>query len=90
MPGLTSETKILAFSKGCPRQIVRYFPIAIHGFQCHPEPMKQNIQEMITHCPEDLAPGLYVQSANQLLAHDFDPINGMMLKIMDNYRSMMV
>ena len=39
MPGLTAESKILAASKGCPRQIIRYSSLA-YGLQCHPEPTK--------------------------------------------------
>jgi len=36
MPGLTIESKILATSKGCPRQIVAYSNL-VYGFQCHIE-----------------------------------------------------
>lgn len=34
MPGLTPEAKIIAFSEGCPRQIVSYSD-RVFGFQCH-------------------------------------------------------
>ena len=34
MPGLTPEAKIIAFSIGCPRQIVSYSD-RVFGFQCH-------------------------------------------------------
>lgn len=83
MPGLTKESKILAASEGCPRQIVRYSSLA-YGFQCHPEPTKQNIEEMIRCCPEDLKPGPYVQTAQELLSYDYKSINQMMLHILDN------
>lgn len=83
MPGLTAEAKILAFSEGCPRQIIRYLPSA-YGFQCHPEPTKKNIETMIQSCPEDLKPGRFVQSIPEFLANDFDSINRMMIQIMDN------
>lgn len=85
MPGLTPDAKILAFSEGCPRQIIRYSPIA-YGFQCHPEPTKQDIETMIHHCPSDLDPGKFVQSAPQFLSHDFDSINQMMVQILNNLR----
>ncbi len=32
MPGLTSESKIIAYSEGCPRQIVQYSEM-VYGFQ---------------------------------------------------------
>ncbi len=83
MPGITAEAKILATSEGCPRQIIRYSPL-IYGFQCHPEPTKKNIEAMIYHCPNDLAPGKFVQSREELLNNDFISINKIMIQIMDN------
>lgn len=83
MPGLTADAKILGFSQGCPRQIVRYLP-QVYGFQCHPEPMKQNIEAMIHHCPEDLLPGKFVQTAGDMLAYDFGAMNGLMMQILNN------
>lgn len=83
MPGLTAEAEILAFSEGCPRQIVRYLPF-VYGFQCHPEPTQQDVALMIQSCPDDLAPGKYVQSASKFLSGDFDSINKMMIKILNN------
>ncbi len=82
MPGLTPESKILAASAGCPRQIIRYAS-HVYGFQCHLEPTRDNIQEMIRHCPHDLAPGPSIQSAEQLLAHDYAAMNAHMMRIMD-------
>lgn len=87
MPGLTSESKILAASQGCPRQIVRYSPMA-YGFQCHPEPMRENIEAMIQHCPEDLVPAKFVQTAQDLLKHDYKVINQNMMHIMNNLASL--
>lgn len=83
MPGLTKESKVLAASRGCPRQIVRYSPY-IYGFQCHPEATKQNIEAMISNCPGDLTTGKYVQSAEEFLSHDFPAINNKMIQILDN------
>lgn len=87
MPGMTAEAKILAYSKGCPRQIIRYSSL-VYGFQCHPEPAKQNIREMIKECPHDLAPGTFVQSAADFLNHDFAAINNIMMQILNNLTSM--
>ncbi len=83
MPGLTDNAKILAFSEGCPRQIIRYLPF-VYGFQCHPEPTKQNVESMIEFCPNDLVPGKFVQPASELLLSDFDSINKTMVTIMNN------
>lgn len=82
MPGLTREAKVLAYSEGCPRQVIRYVP-SVYGFQCHPEPMRANIEAMIAHCPDDLAPGKFVQSAKALLTHDFDSINQVMIRFIN-------
>ncbi len=84
MPGLTAEARILAKSKGCPRQIIRYSHL-IYGFQCHPEPTKKNIEAMIEHCSNDLAPGKFVQSRKELLHNDFTAINKKMIQILDNF-----
>lgn len=83
MPGITAESKILATSKGCPRQIIRYSPL-IYGFQCHPEPTKDNIATMIKHCPNDLAPGKFIQSREELLSNNFTEINNRMIQVLDN------
>lgn len=82
MPGLTSDAEILATSAGCPRQIIRYTEKA-YGFQCHLEPTLLDMQNMILHCEEDLKPGLYVQSKEELLRSDFASINQTMIKILD-------
>jgi len=46
MPGLENDNQILAFSKGCPRQIVKYSNI-VYGFQCHMELTKEVVKELI-------------------------------------------
>lgn len=84
MPGLTPDAKILAFSEGCPRQIVRYLPF-VYGFQCHPELTRQNIEALLLHCPDDLKPGKFVQSVEQILAHDFASMNMIMMEILDRF-----
>lgn len=83
MPGLTAEAKILATSKGCPRQIIRYSPL-IYGFQCHPEITRKSMEAMIKHCPNDLTPGKFIQSREELLNKDFTSINEKMIQILDN------
>jgi GMP synthase (glutamine-hydrolysing) len=88
MPGLTDKAEILAFSEGCPRQIIRYLPF-VYGFQCHPEPTKLDIETMIEFCPDDLAPGKYVQTASNFLSSDFRTINEIMITILNNFSSVL-
>ena len=88
MPGITSTSVVLASSEGCPRQIIRYAPLA-YGFQCHPEPTKQNIETMIQHFPNDLVAGKFVQTKEAFLAADFKSINDTMIHILDNLSAMM-
>lgn len=82
MPGLTQDAQVLAYSEGCPRQIIRYTP-RIYGFQCHPEPTRANIEAMIKHCPKDFMPSKYVQTPQQLLAADYTAINQTLFSVMD-------
>jgi len=85
MPGLTSEAKILASSKACPRQIINYLP-GVYGFQCHFEFTLAAIKEMIKHCGNALKKSdslPYVQSADRLLSHDYTPINKQLFKFLD-------
>jgi len=83
MPGLTQNAVILAHSQGCPRQVVRYNS-RTYGFQCHLEMTLEDIRGMVQAVAADLTPqARYVQSADELFAQDYAPINAMMLKILD-------
>lgn len=89
MPGLTDKAVILAKSEGCPRQIVRYGK-SIYGFQCHLEPTRQNIEEMIENCAADLAPAKFVQSQEEIERADFSEINSYMTKILENLNNFFI
>jgi GMP synthase (glutamine-hydrolysing) len=52
MPGLTAESTLLAYSDGCPRQMVRYAP-TVYGFQCHLEIAIEGIRKLIASIYED-------------------------------------
>src|SRR3989344_3294153 len=85
MPGLTPESKILATSKGCPRQIVRYAP-KIYGFQCHFEFTPEAIEGMIqnnSHELENYKSLLYIETAEQLRAHNYSEMNDKLFKFLD-------
>lgn len=82
MPGITPQAQILAYSAGCPRQIIRYTN-KVYGLQCHLEITKEGIATMIDACPDDLKPSTYTQTKDQLLSNDYQSINGLMILILD-------
>ena len=85
MPGLTPESKILAVSAGCPRQIVRYAR-TIYGFQCHFEFTSEAIEGMIennSHELEQYKTLPYIENAEQLRAHDFTEMNNFLFNFLD-------
>ena len=85
MPGLTPESKVLAISEGCPRQIVRYTPI-VYGFQCHFEFNKEAVVGMIENNSHELEKykGLpYIQMAEQLNSFDYSQMNNLLFAFLD-------
>lgn len=82
MPGLTPDSQILAYSAGCPRQIIRYKK-NVYGLQCHLEITHEGIKTMIDACPDDLKPSTYTQTKQQLLANDYQSINNLMIEILN-------
>jgi GMP synthase (glutamine-hydrolysing) len=82
MPGIPEDGVLLAKSEGCPRQIFRVGD-RIYGFQCHFELTKELIEGMIKHCPEDLAPGSFIRSEQELLESDYSKINAKMNTVLD-------
>lgn len=90
MPGLTTESEVLAFSEGCPRQIVRYTPM-VYGFQCHFEFTTEAIAGMIKNCSDELALYAgkpYIQSEKQLLANDYSEMNELLFGMLDYLSTM--
>jgi GMP synthase (glutamine-hydrolysing) len=82
MPGETNKSKLLAYSQGCPRQIIKY-DNKIYGFQCHLEIPHNGIEKMIKACPEDLSASKFTQTKEKLLANDYDLINNYMIIILN-------
>ncbi len=77
MPGLTPDSKILAFSKGCPRQIIAYQPL-VYGFQCHLELTPEVVEGLIAHAEEDLSPHrkyAFIQPPETLRNHSYRAMN---------------
>lgn len=82
MPGVSKGASILAYSEGCPRQIIRYQPL-VYGFQCHLEMTLEGIETMLKAVPHDLKPSKYTQNKETLLKQDYESINQLMLKLLD-------
>ena len=55
--------------------------------QFHLEVTKEIIKEVMAHCPDDLFPSKYTQSANEILTHEFEEINFSMHKLLNNIHS---
>lgn len=89
MPGLTPESKVLATSEGCPRQIVRYAP-KIYGFQCHFEFTPEAIEGMIENNAYELKDYKdlpYIQTAEQLRSNDYSEMNKFLFNFLDKVTS---
>jgi GMP synthase (glutamine-hydrolysing) len=92
MPGLTEGAKVLAYSEGCPRQIIEYAPLA-YGFQCHMEFTREVISLLIAASGNELA-GLthhrFVQQPDALRQNDYSQMNEKLFvfldKLVDAYR----
>ncbi len=77
MPGLTDDAVIIAFSAGCPRQIVAYSD-RVFGFQCHMELTSEVVELLIAHSENDLSRAAdyrFVDSPETLRAHDYREMN---------------
>jgi GMP synthase (glutamine-hydrolysing) len=82
MPGLSYNTLLAAYSEGCPHQAVRYQK-GVYGLQFHAELTKVDVERMILACPQDLAKGPYIQTAEHMLSSDFEAMNQCLLKALD-------
>lgn len=85
MPGLTAGAKVLAYSAGCPRQIVEYSPL-VYGFQCHMEFTRDLISLLIGASEKELA-GLthlrFVQQPDALRRNDYSEMNEKLFVFLD-------
>lgn len=80
MPGLTSDSKVLAVSEGCPRQIIAYRPF-IYGFQCHLELTPEVMEGLMAHSKEELfqhKKSAFIQSPEALRNHSYTAINDLL------------
>lgn len=85
MPGLTPDAKIIAYSEGCPRQIVAYTD-RVYGFQCHMELTPEVVEMLIAHSEKDLnraAEFRFVNTPEALRAHDYSEMNRVLYTFLD-------
>lgn len=85
MPGLTETAKILAYSEGCPRQIVEYSPL-VYGFQCHMELTPELVELLIAASASEfsqLAGRRFVQQPAVLRGNDYDDMNQKLFGFLD-------
>lgn len=85
MPGLTPQAKVLAYSEGCPRQIVQYSE-RVYGFQCHMELTSEVVELLIEHSQNDLRRAgefRFVETAEKLRSHDYREMNQVLFSFLD-------
>lgn len=85
MPGMLADTKLLATSEGCPRQIVAY-ESGVYGFQCHFEFTPAAIEALIKNSQlelESLLGNPFIQNIEQLRKNDYMTINHLLFSFLD-------
>ncbi len=85
MPGLTAESKVLAKSTGCPRQIVAYTNLT-YGFQCHMEFTPDTVELLIAEEVDFLTKNTthpFVQKPDQIRHHDYRKMNSQLFLFLD-------
>lgn len=85
MPGLTQESKILATSIGCPRQIIAYSNL-VYGFQCHMELTPQVIELLIAEDEHFLTTNTkhrFVQKPAEIRQFDYFEMNSHLFVFLD-------
>ncbi len=88
MPGLTSTAKIIAFSAGCPRQIVEYSKL-VYGLQCHMELTHEVVELLIQHSVAELDQAhnyKFVNSREELRNHDYQEMNENLFIFLDKLK----
>lgn len=89
MTGLTQDAKVLAFSEGCPRQIVKYLP-KVYGFQCHLEFTSETIKAMIENSNEELEKYKdypFVWNSEKLMNYDYSEMNDILFQFLDYFEN---
>lgn len=91
MPGLRATSKVIAYSQGCPRQIIEYDHL-VYGFQCHLEFNREVIDLLISASERELSAlrgHRFVQQPAALRANDYFAMNralfGFLDRLMEEY-----
>ncbi|MBD8269937.1 type 1 glutamine amidotransferase [Pseudomonas fluorescens] len=85
MPGLSENARIIAYSEGCPRQIVEYSNL-VYGFQCHMELTKDVVELLIQASETELATltdRRFVQQPAALRQNNYDEMNQTLFIFLD-------
>ncbi len=82
MPGLTQDSVLLATSRGCSRQAIRYKD-RVYGLQFHLEMTPELLKGMIEHCPQDLQAGEYIRTRQELLGSELGKVNKKIHVVLD-------
>jgi GMP synthase (glutamine-hydrolysing) len=88
MPSLTSEAKIIAFSAGCPRQIIEYSKL-VYGLQCHMELTPEVVELLIQHSAVELDQAhayKFVNTREELRSHDYQEMNQNLFIFLDKLK----
>ncbi|MGK5510231.1 glutamine amidotransferase-related protein [Brevibacillus formosus] len=87
MPGLTNRSKVIAYSEGCPRQIVEYQEF-VYGFQCHMEFNPELINLLMKHSEPELFDdknNRFIQLPAQLRNNDYVTMNKNLFTFLDKW-----
>lgn len=84
MPGLTHKSEVLAYSDGCPHQIVRYGKY-LYGFQTHMELNHELVEGLVESSVDDptVYTGPYICSNEDILSYDFSEMNRLLSSFLD-------
>ncbi len=85
MPGLTGSARLIAYSEGCPRQIIEYGDL-VYGFQCHMEFTPEVVELLIAASEPELrtlAAHRFVQQPEALRANDYGAMNEKLFGFLD-------
>lgn len=85
MPGLTERATVIAYSEGCPRQIIEYGD-RVYGFQCHMEFTPEVIELLIAASERELGALTayrFVQQPDALRANAYDEMNQKLFGFLD-------
>ncbi|OCG39597.1 GMP synthase [Gilliamella sp. Fer2-1] len=85
MPGLTKDAQIIAYSEGCPRQIIAYGKL-VYGFQCHLELTPKVVDLLIANSQKEFSHTekyRFVDTQDKLRSHNYTEMNQKLFTFLD-------